>query len=66
MTEQQILSGPRPSGVHRPAMPGPAQVADWPRQAVIGVRRHRQEMLILAGTLGFVAVVLLLCLRVLL
>jgi hypothetical protein len=37
-------------------------ISEWTRQAATSVRRHRQEMAILAATLGFVVVVALLSL----
>jgi hypothetical protein len=41
---------------------GSTAVADWTRTAATSVRRHRSEMVILAGTLAFVLLVLLLSL----
>ena len=45
---------------------GSAAVADWTRNAASSVRRHRQEMAILGGTLAFALLVLLLSLGALL
>jgi hypothetical protein len=39
---------------------GSDALASWTRSARAGVRSHRQEMLILAATAGFVVIVLLL------
>lgn len=41
-------------------------ISDWSRQAASSVRRHRQEMAILAATIAFVVVVALLGLRMVL
>ena len=41
---------------------GSEALSAWTRQAASGVRRHRQEMLILAATLAFVVIVALLSL----
>lgn len=46
--------------------PGSDAVTAWTRQAASSLRRHREEMLILAATLGFVLVVALLSLPALL
>jgi hypothetical protein len=39
---------------------GSTAVVEWTRSAATSVRQHRQEMLILAGTLAFAVLVLLL------
>jgi hypothetical protein len=39
-------------------------ISEWSRHAAANVRRHRQEMAILAATLGFVVVVVLVSLPV--
>lgn len=61
----QTLTERVPSATRAVGTGGEA-VSAWTRQAASSVRRHRDEMLILAATLAFVAVVALVSLPALL
>ena len=65
MTSQRQNLTERVPNLTRAVGTGGEAVSSWTRQAASGVRRHREEMLILVATLAFVAVVALVSLPVL-